>query len=54
MHRCSHIKPSHTSWQVSALSYGAWVTFGNQLDVDQATEVMKAAWDAGVNLYDGG
>lgn len=36
--------------QVSVLSYGAWVTFGNQLDVKQAAEVMQAAYDAGVNL----
>lgn len=38
--------------QVSALSYGAWVTFDNQLDVSKAEEAMVAAYDAGVNFFD--
>jgi voltage-dependent potassium channel beta subunit len=38
--------------QISALSFGAWVTFGNQVDVDAAVEMMKASFDAGVNFFD--
>jgi len=38
--------------QVSALSFGAWVTFGTQVNEDQAYELMKAAYDAGVNFFD--
>jgi voltage-dependent potassium channel beta subunit len=38
--------------KVSALSYGSWVTYGNQMDVDSAVECMSAAWDAGVNFFD--
>jgi len=38
--------------KVSALSFGAWVTFGPQMDVDKAGECMQAAWDAGVNFFD--
>lgn len=38
--------------QVSALSFGAWVTFSNQMDVDLATECMSAAYEAGVNFFD--
>jgi len=38
--------------KVSALSYGAWVTFGNQVDVDDAAELLKIALDAGVNFFD--
>ena len=38
--------------KVSALSFGSWVTYGNQLDVGQARECMAAAWDAGVNFFD--
>lgn len=38
--------------QVSALSYGAWVTFGNQVGDDTANECMAAAYDAGVNFFD--
>jgi voltage-dependent potassium channel beta subunit len=38
--------------QISVLSFGAWVTFGNQVDVDAALEIMATAYDAGVNFFD--
>ena len=38
--------------KVSALSFGAWVTFQDQLDVDKAHECMKTAFDGGVNFFD--
>jgi voltage-dependent potassium channel beta subunit len=38
--------------KVSALSYGAWVTFGNQVGVDEAAELIGTAFDAGVNFFD--
>ena len=38
--------------QVSALSFGAWVTFGTQVGEDTAHECMQAAFDAGVNFFD--
>lgn len=38
--------------KVSALSFGAWVTFGDQIGEDVATELMTAAYDAGVNFFD--
>jgi len=38
--------------KVSALSYGAWVTFDTQLQVEAAKECMVAAYDAGVNFFD--
>jgi len=38
--------------KVSALSYGAWVTFDTQLQVDEAKKCMVAAYDAGVNFFD--
>ena len=38
--------------QVSTLSFGSWVTFHTQADVDSAVEMMKAAYDAGVNFFD--
>jgi len=37
---------------VSELSFGSWVTYGNQLDTRSARECMAAAWDAGVNFFD--
>ncbi len=38
--------------KVSELSFGSWVTYGNQLDEDLARECMAAAHDAGVNFFD--
>ena len=38
--------------KVSALSFGAWVTFGSQVDIDAAVEMMQIAFDAGVNFFD--
>ena len=38
--------------QVSRLSFGAWVTFHNQMDTQLATQCMQMAYDAGVNFFD--
>ena len=38
--------------RVSALSYGSWVTFGEQVGEDAASACMKAAYDFGVNFFD--
>ena len=38
--------------QVSELSFGSWVTYGNQLNRHAASELMAAAFDAGVNFFD--
>lgn len=38
--------------KVSALSFGAWVTFGDQLDEELAYQCMTVAYDAGVNFFD--
>ena len=37
---------------VSELSFGSWVTYGRQVDVDAAVTCMRAAYDAGVNFFD--
>ncbi len=38
--------------KVSEFSFGAWVTFGKQIDVGDAAKMMAAAYDAGVNFFD--
>lgn len=38
--------------QVSALSLGAWVTMGGQIDEKTSFECMQIAIDAGVNFFD--
>ncbi|MCD7098222.1 aldo/keto reductase [Stenotrophomonas sp. MMGLT7] len=41
-----------TGLQLSALSFGAWITFGDQVDRDEARNLVAAAWDHGVNFFD--
>jgi len=38
--------------KVSALSYGAWVTFGPQMNEEVAADCMHRAYDAGANFFD--
>jgi len=42
----------HAGLKVSALSFGSWVTYGNQVDEKAAVEMMSAARDYGVNFFD--
>lgn len=36
--------------ELSALSFGSWVTFGQQINEDVAYACMEAAYQAGVNF----
>ena len=38
--------------QVSELSFGAWVTFAQQISEATAERLMTIAYDAGVNFFD--
>lgn len=38
--------------KVSALSFGSWVTFGDQVDENMAYKCMAEAYNAGVNFFD--
>lgn len=38
--------------KVSLLSFGSWITYGNQLDENASVELMAAARDHGVNFFD--
>jgi voltage-dependent potassium channel beta subunit len=38
--------------QVSALSFGSWLTFGKQIGNSTAEELMTMAYDNGVNFFD--
>jgi len=38
--------------KVSEFSYGAWVTFGTQIDTGLAERMLGTAYDAGVNFFD--
>lgn len=41
-----------TGLKVSELGFGSWVTFGTQLDVGRAADILAAAREAGINLFD--
>src|SRR4029450_10695183 len=38
--------------KVSELSFGSWVTYGNQMGEDLARDCMVAAYEAGANFFD--
>jgi len=38
--------------KVSALSLGSWVTFGKQVDLNDAKSLLQTAYDAGINFFD--
>lgn len=42
-----------TGLKLSELSLGSWVTFGGQVGDEAARACMEAAYDAGVNFFDG-
>ena len=37
---------------MSTLSYGSWVTFGEQQGITAVRQSMQAAWDGGCNFFD--
>jgi voltage-dependent potassium channel beta subunit len=45
-------KLGNTGIQISALSFGSWLTFGKQIDDNIANSLMSTAYDAGVNFFD--
>ena len=45
-------KMGKTGLQLSALSFGSWVTFHKQINDTIADELMGIAYDAGVNFFD--
>ena len=38
--------------QVSALSFGSWLTFGKQIQDGTAEDLMKTAYEGGINFFD--
>jgi len=52
MTEMTYRRVGHSGLKVSSLSFGSWVTFGDQLDTGLATDCMEAARDAGVNFFD--
>lgn len=41
-----------TGLPVSELSFGSWITFGNQINDGVSERLMDIAYEAGVNFFD--
>lgn len=42
----------HSGLKVSEIALGSWVTFGSQIDEEVASDLLHAAYDAGINFFD--
>jgi voltage-dependent potassium channel beta subunit len=45
-------KLGNTGLQISALSFGSWLTFGKQIEDNISERLMSTAYDAGINFFD--
>lgn len=45
-------KLGRSGLQVSALSFGSWLTFGKQIDDTVSEQLMVKAWESGINFFD--
>lgn len=45
-------KLGNTGIQISALSFGSWLTFGKQIEDNISERLMSTAYDAGINFFD--
>lgn len=45
-------KLGKTGIQISAVSFGSWLTFGKQIENNIAETLMHTAYDAGINFFD--
>ena len=47
-----YVSLGKTGLQISRLSFGSWLTFGKQIDISIAEDLMTLAYDNGVNFFD--
>jgi voltage-dependent potassium channel beta subunit len=52
MAEMSYRRLGRSGLKVSVLSFGSWVSFGDQLDVESGAACMEAAYEAGINFFD--
>lgn len=41
-----------TGLEISEVTYGSWLTFGNQVELDAAREIVETAFSLGINSFD--
>jgi voltage-dependent potassium channel beta subunit len=42
----------NTGLRVSEVAYGSWLTFANQVELENAKEIIKKAFELGINYFD--
>jgi aryl-alcohol dehydrogenase-like predicted oxidoreductase len=47
---CRSRRLGNSGLRVSVFSLGGWLTLGGTVSGDPVKEIMKAAWDAGINM----
>jgi voltage-dependent potassium channel beta subunit len=47
-----YVQLGKTGLPISRLSFGSWITFGNQIQNDISERLMDIAYEAGVNFFD--
>lgn len=45
-------KLGNTGFKITAISYGNWLTHGDQVEAELATKTVHAAYDAGITTFD--
>jgi len=45
-------KLGNTGLAISTITYGSWLTFGNQVELDSAREIVEKAFALGINSFD--
>ena len=45
-------KLGNTGLAISTITYGSWLTFGNQVELDAAREIVEKAFALGINSFD--
>jgi voltage-dependent potassium channel beta subunit len=45
-------KLGNTGLAISTITYGSWLTFGNQVELDGAREIVEKAFALGINSFD--
>lgn len=52
LYRMEYRRLGKSGLKLSALSFGSWITFANQINDGTADRLMDIAYDAGVNFFD--
>ncbi len=52
IHQMKYNKLGKSGLKVSELSFGSWITFGQQIDDNTSKELLQTAYEGGINFFD--